>query len=133
MHHFSEVIKDQIAVEAEGKDEDQKEQEQKDFDKLYQRTDGPRPNDWDIADVEFGKADMFDITYLNKLAVIRSEFLHNIARVKIIKEHDDGFNEEAITKLEEKNEELKGKWTEVLEQYNLTKSEKNEEKEQDDN
>jgi len=40
--------------------------------------------------------------------------LTNNARIKIIKEGDE-VNEEAISKLEEKNEELKSKWTEVLE------------------
>lgn len=66
---------------------------------------------------------MFDITYLNQLAVLRSAFLTNNARIKIIKQKDE-VDDSAVADLEEKNDGLKEKWTEVLEQYNDTKTEK---------
>ena len=34
-----------------------------------------KPNEWDVADIAFGKKSMFEIDYYQKLTVIRNEYI----------------------------------------------------------
>ena len=71
IHHFESIIKDEIQKkEAEPKEDKPAD----DFSQIPKQSSNPNPPvsyDYEIADIEFGKSDMFEIGYLNELSLIR--------------------------------------------------------------
>ena len=124
IHHFESIIKDEIEKKkAQPKEE---EEEKKDFDQIPQQSTNPNApvsHDYEIADIEFGKSDMFEIGFLNELSVIRQQFLTNNSQIE---KFESKMEDAAAEKLKTKNDQLQKKWSTVLDKMIAEKEAKKE-------